>query len=343
MESAPHLIPNAPDQAKRRMVGHTASAILDDPIRDPEWVVHDIVAPGSITTLGGYVGAGKSPVLRRMVTSVLMGQEFLGRPTRLPEGFKVAYLAEEPRRSFTLDMRAARIGRGVPFQVFYFDEHAGLPWDDIVGEIAQRLDGCGWLIVDTGFRWAQVRDLGGENDPGVMDGVYEPLQVAAGSGLAVTATAHTVKSISKVPDDETDIAHIRGSGSVVAASDVILLYRRLYRDPTSSTRFLRWGRSRLADPAEDTYVTLEPEGHLTAVAASDIQAARAADDERKVIQLVQRLGNGGPVPQRTVRDAPGGVRKIDFDDIVNGLVWKCVLERRGSGKRGDPYTLEVLP
>jgi hypothetical protein len=321
------------------LVGHTANEILSRPEEPVRWLVPGMAAFGALTTLGGYVGAGKTPLALRLASSVRRGEQFLGRPVMAPpEEVRVAYLTEEPRYSFDQALRDAGVGPDKGFAVFYWDENATVPYEQAVEDAAAWTDG-GLLFVDTAFFWSGSSDLGAENDPGKMNEVYRPLVKQAARGCAVWAHAHTVKTFDRVPDEDADISAVRGSGAVVANSSVILLYKKVAGNPSSDTRFLRVGRTRLGlgGAPRDRYVALQ-DGQLVVHGGLFVQMERQEHLVQRVEQMIREAG--GQMSNPDLKRAWRGEWQALVDALGLG-VSSGRLRRSGAGRRGSPYVYSV--
>jgi RecA-family ATPase len=318
-------------------VGHTADEILTREHIEPQWVQQDIVALGAVTTLGGYIGSGKSPFLLRLCAAIRQGRPFL-QFASVRGGVPVAYLTEESPYTFDQGVRAAGIGQDLGFTAYYWDENHEVEYPEMVDQVAATVPG-GMMAVDTAFFWAAMHQLGSENDPSVMQDVLKPLVKAASTyGCAVVAVAHTVKGFDRWDDEDADISAVRGSGAVVASSAVVLLYKKMREDPTSNTRFFRIGRSKMGyDPSNrDLYVSLTGTG-LTARPGWAIAAQAVENRDLKVIALIEKMK---PVKNADAREAWSG-RKKDFDESIKAVHKAGKVTRTGTGKRGDPFMWDV--
>jgi hypothetical protein len=297
------------------------------------------VAKGTLTTVGGYIGAGKTPLMVRMAKSVAdvdveRERAFCGFKVFPLFAGRVVYLTEEPRRSFERGLRGADIRGELPFDVVFWDESFGIKWPDIVEQAWRQADG-GIVFVDTAFRWASPSLTGGsaENDSATMQRVYGPLIQACARETSVVVSAHTVKGFDRWDDGEADISAIRGSGAVAAQSSVIVLYKKAYPAVSDNVRFLRVGRTRLqADLPEDRYVTLTSEG-MTTMGWVERELLKDQSVNDRALSLVERLS---PVSYPDLRAAWSG-RPEDLGRAVKRLVDDGRVERDGGGKKGDPY------
>jgi hypothetical protein len=269
-------------------VGHTANEILSREHIEPSWVQQDIVALGAVTTLGGYIGSGKSPFLLRLCAAIRKGEPFL-QFNNVRGGVPVAYLTEESPYTFDQGVQAAAIGKDLGFTAYYWDENHDVWYASMIDQVAATVPG-GVLAVDTAFFWAAKTEMGSENDPSVMQSVLKPLVKAASQyGCAVVAVAHTVKSFDRWDDEDADISAIRGSGAVVASSAVVMLYKKMKDDPTGNTRFLRIGRSKIGyDPTNrDLYVNLGDDGRISARPGWAIAAQQVENRDLRIVALIE--------------------------------------------------------
>src|SRR4051812_10711331 len=72
----------------RELRPRSASDIMVTPHTEPTWVLKDVLAVGAVSTLGGYIGAGKSPFAKRLAMSLFRGGSFLGFEVKTPLGFR---------------------------------------------------------------------------------------------------------------------------------------------------------------------------------------------------------------------------------------------------------------
>ncbi len=253
---------------------------------------------------------------------------------------RVVYLTEEPRRSFEMTLKGADLdsNKDLPFDVVFWDEAFGIEWKDIVEQAWKQAKG-GVLFVDTAFRWASPALAGGnaENDSATMQNVYSPLIQACAGNTTVIVSAHTRKDFDRVPDEDSSIDWLRGSGAVVASSSVVLLYKKPFPVMEDNVRFLRVGRSRLSTPVpEDRYVTLTPEGFTTMSRHHrEIEVNEVL--QNKVLGLVERIG---PEKESVLQDAWQG-DNIAFGRALRELVKLNRVKRTGKGGKGNPYIYSV--
>lgn len=314
---------------------------------EPVWLVEGLVAKGSITAIGGYSGAGKTPLILSMLGAVGSGNDFLGMQTARPSDYRIAYLTEESE--YTFHHAAHRSGLTASsamafsnFDIYFWNEYHDVPFETMVESVSKRLSGNGLIIVDTILQWSQADD---ENDSATMIRALAPLQSAASSGLSVVAVAHTQKSIDTMRDEDVDLQQIRGSGAVVANSTVVALYKKpRAASLRSDTRFFKIARSRFGLPEKDSlYVQLQGDGQMVQRGVLATAAAAQETCEEKVIRAIESLAEEGHVPKFEDIRERSRVGKAPCKTAVERLVERGDLIRTGSGVRNDPviYNLKV--
>jgi len=178
-----------------------------------QWVVPGLVALGGITELSGQPKeAGKSTLIRAMVSAILSGASFLGMTTMR---CSVLMLSEE--RDGSLSYALAQQGIALPsLRLLQRHRIAGpVSWPDIVeASVAEmrKLD-AKVLVVDTLSHWA----LGDSDENSASDALkaMEPLLRAAAEGIAIIIVRHMRKS-----GGET-VTAARGSSAITGAVDIV--------------------------------------------------------------------------------------------------------------------------
>jgi hypothetical protein len=154
---------------------------------EPDWLWQGFLAPGSLTMLAGHPFAGKSMLVSGLFRALETGEPFLGRTTKAASALLVT---EEDQASLR-----ERAGRFELFEIRseYLDRSSsvGHDWAALIAgatELAlaeeHRL-----LVIDTFPGLAGLGDEQ-ENDAGAITSRLQPLQVAAGAGLAVLFLHH---------------------------------------------------------------------------------------------------------------------------------------------------------
>ena len=157
------------------------------------WLSKPYVALGAITEVDGKVKlAGKSTWTTHLCRAVLDGLPFMGEPTmRSP----IVYLTEQPPSSWRLTLeRAGLLGRE-DFHCLYFRDVRGILWYVVADEAVAHCQkvGAKLLVVDTLGQFAGIAG-DSENNAGDALAAMQPLQQAAGNGIAVMILRHDRKS-----------------------------------------------------------------------------------------------------------------------------------------------------
>jgi AAA domain len=292
---------------------------------------------GAITTLGGWVGCGKTPTALRACRAILAGEDFLKFPrAEVSSKFRIVYLTQESEYTFLPAVAAAGLTESLVrgrFSVGMFHDFAQATWPDAV-EAAQRdLDGEGLLIVDTQSSWARVTN---ENDNAVMEEAFKPLLIAAGTGIGIKVITHTRKDFDEKRDDHATETGIRGAGAIIANSTLIFTHKKAVPSLDGDARHLKLHRTRLdyRNLPTSQYTVLEDDGRLRVMdpgLEKDIAMMKEA-----VTQLHEYVkAEGGQVRKA---DAAKDL-EIDINLALSGL--DGIVEQVGKGVRGDPVMLQL--
>lgn len=324
----------------RREVGATSSVRRPTPIRasklepksfaelralppEPDWLWQGFLAPGSLTMLAGHPFAGKSMLVSGLLGTMETGEPFLGRKTKTASAL---LLTEEDQAS--LRERAGRFSLfGIRSEYLDRSLSVGYEWSALIAGATERaLAGNHQLLVIDTFPGLAGLGDDQENDAGAITSRLQPLQVAAGAGLAVLFLHHM-----------NNANQPRGSKALRGVVD-------------TSIRFLRKANSRS--------FRLETETRSTTSIARSLRAELVqAADGWFYRALEGRASSTGGCPGRStdvllwqavVEAGRPGITYDEFDRIT-GLsrdiakkrlpIW-CRQEkvgRTGDGTKNDPY------
>lgn len=154
---------------------------------EPDWLWQGFLAPGSLTMLAGHPFAGKSMLVSGLLRALEMGERFLGRKTKSASALLVT---EEDQAS--LRERAGRFGLfGIQSEYLDRSSSVGRDWSALIAGATERAieSQHRLLVIDTFPGLAGLGDEQ-ENDAGAITSRLQPLQVAAGRGLAVLFLHH---------------------------------------------------------------------------------------------------------------------------------------------------------
>lgn len=277
---------------------HDGRELLDKKLETPDFYVPGVVAPGQITALGGYTGAGKSPAQADLIKSMLEGKEFCGIEIgqTLPTDFKFVFFTQESEYTFKPMLERAGLGSVLKtgqLEILYLHEvlATGATWEQIVERAQAKFSGSeGLLLIDPMSDCSLVKN---EDDNSQMAEVYRPLVMVAGTGLSVLTVVHAWKSFDKIPDEEAAISNIRGAGAIVSNCSLVWMYKHpapMVEDP--NVRFLRQVRTRVGGRQEDRYVRLGKDG-LEVVEDPHSITLDYHREKNKVFDAIRKAGKDG--------------------------------------------------
>jgi hypothetical protein len=170
-----------------RLPYEDAGDLLDRQLPLQRYDLYGLFAPGCITAVGGYTGAGKSPLIARMLKAMLAGDpDFaeIGHGKPLPEDYMIVWLTQESEYTFQPLLRSAgltaEIAAGRLKEVYLHAAlGAGLTWPEIVEDAMKLIGPRGLIIVDTLPEWAMVKT---EDDNAIMAAAMRPVVHAVGGG-----------------------------------------------------------------------------------------------------------------------------------------------------------------
>jgi DNA-binding transcriptional ArsR family regulator len=304
-------------------------AIADEP-EEPDWCWQDYAARSAITVVAGAPKVGKSTLAFGLFAALVVGEPFLGRQTKAT---RVLLLAEE--RGPTLKEKARKFGLelGEDVHVLMRHETGQYLWPEVVEAAVQYCQehNLGTLVIDTWDKWPALTG-DAENSAGAVVEALQPLQWAAGQGLAVIIVTHQRKGGGRHGEG------VRGSNALVGGADIII---EVERAPASAVgmeeaRVLR-AVSRFHSTPGELVATLTENGYE---ACGDALHAKA-DALRKSL-LAYLANNDGHYTADDLAeqlDQPeSSVRRE-----LNKLADANALTKEGQGKRSDPYTYGKFP
>lgn len=286
--------------------------LLAEEDREPPWLVDGLLPAGGSSLLVAKAKTGKSTLIRQLLASVVLGGEFLGRRV---ERRRALYFAIEEKRGRLRDqLRALGFDDDPLYLVLGKLDHRGPPmYEQLAAGITET--GAGLVVIDPLFKFVRIKD---GNDYAEVSRILEPLtDVARQSGAHLCIVHHANKGSGGLDAS-------LGSSALNAAVDTILL---LVRDGQRRTvqAIQRYG-----EDLDEVVLAMDDAGRITIT--ETVAEARESEHEARVWAVVQ----GGAFTESQIVSAVGGDR-VAVRFALRQLVSEGFIERRGTGKRGDPY------
>jgi hypothetical protein len=325
----PGLVSDAVPASKERGTGTESKRLpfrpLGEALRDapdePPWLVRGMVARTLLTVLGGRPKVGKSTFAFGMLKAVAHGEPFLDAPTARTRSL---LLTEE--RHLTLNEKRKAFALNDDDVHVLMRHEADGDWPAIVEQAVRYcLDHeLAILVVDTWDKWPDFY-ADSENNSGDVLTNLAPLQLAAGSDLAILILAHQRKGRGRYGEA------LRGSNAFAGAVDVILELERAVGEFGDQCGRVLYGTSRLMGTPEKLALVWDAaSGLYTSDANEEVQLAADLakvvsaldDEERRREELAERAG---------------GMRTERMLAILKALVADRIAFCAGRGVRGDPH------
>lgn len=307
-----------------------ASMEEDDEIHEePDWLWNRYIARERITLLSGHGGSGKSTLYYGILQAMLRGRAFLGAKTSMSPA--VVLTEESPT-----DWRP-RAKRFELTGCAWLDRRALHPRQSLEAYCDEAYRkamtiGAYLIVIDSLSKWFGFgKDE--EKDAGAMEAALRPLEALTTRGMAILLVHHFRKS------DGEEGTGVRGSGALLGAVETSLELRRFPMGRGADREELRCltvAKSRYPDPPPDVVYHHDASGAASCAftVKGDPTSARRNAAAQRVVGYVEAAPDW--VDSGTIRDALGAqekaVRSALADAYAEGL-----LERRGEGRRGDPY------
>lgn len=327
--AGPGLVSDSVPASKVRATGTESGRLpfrpLGEALRDapdePPWLVQGMVARTLLTVLGGRPKVGKSTFAFGMLKAVAHGEPFLDAPTARTRSLLLTeerhLTLNEKRRAFALDDDDVHV---------LMRHEADGDWPAIVEQAVRYcLDHeLAILVIDTWDKWPDFY-ADSENNSGDVLTNLAPLQLAAGSDLAILILAHQRKGRGRYGEA------LRGSNAFAGAVDVILELERAAGEFGDQGGRVLYGTSRLMGTPEKLALVWDAaSGLYTSDANDEVQLAADLakvvsaldDEERRREELAERAR---------------GMRTERLLAILNALVADRIAYRTGRGVRGDPH------
>ena len=289
------------------------SDLLSEPEEKVSWLVEGILPMGGISLLAAKPKVGKSTTARCLALSVARGEPFLDRPTT--PGVVVYLALEEKRAEVIKHFRQQGANESDPIYV-----HVGMAPADALEALAEiiAMHRPVLVIIDPLLKFVRMRDV---NDYAEASRALEPvIELARQTGTHLLFIHHLAKSERAGGDG------ILGSTAIFGAVDTAILMRR-HQDGTRTIETVqRYG----VDLPESVIVLDEVTGRVAL--EGTVHERKQAEAERTILDV---LGTD-PMTEPEIREA-AQLKGIVVNRALRSLVERGVLERIGTGRRGDPF------
>jgi hypothetical protein len=208
----------------------TVAQLYDSTSDAIEWRWQDFLPVGALVLLAAFMKAGKTTLAYALISAILRGETFLGRPTT---PCKVLLLAlEEHRRDVKRRLLKFGIGRdaalSIQFRAVPTTPHE---WAALATFVKEQ--GIGLLVIDTLARCWPVWGVDNENDNARVAAALSPLlELCREHNVTALLLHHTGKLA------EGFGREVRGAGAILALADQALLFDR-YRSGDPCDRIIR--------------------------------------------------------------------------------------------------------
>lgn len=283
--------------------------LLAEPKENTPYICDGLLPAGGTSILAARPKVGKSTAARTLALCVARGEPFLGRAC--VHG-PVAWLALEEKRGELA--RQFRELECTDERIEFFCGRAPHkliePLRDYIARAKPAL-----VVLDPLIRAARARDL---NDYSEVSAIIEPFtHIARETGAHVMFLHHTPKS----GDDPL------GSTTLFGSVDTLLVLKKGADGRRTIKSTQRYGID-----LEETVLEREPTGFISS--AGTQRETDDADARTLIIEFLESQDE--PVNERCLRENIE-IRHSIAVESLRGLVKDDMVERCGSGKKGDPY------
>jgi hypothetical protein len=329
----------------------TAREFAQQTPAETPWVIEPFVPLGGITKIDGAPKkAGKTTLITHMVTAVLTGSNFLGKPTK--QG-PVVLLTEQGSTSFRESLARAGLLERDDLYIATYRDFAGVDWPQVVGDASALAGDVGavLLVIDTIPACAGVRG-DDENSAGRALEVMAPIQMGADTyNLGVVGSFHDKKGGGEVGESG------RGSSAYAGAVDVILQVTRPGGNFSATIRKIE-ALSRFEATPTELYIDLTDAGYISLGSEDDVVSAALAralievlpdtEEAAKRIDSVTDKETEEVIERGLIEElASQGIKvaRSTLDAELKRWLKERYAGQSGTGKRGSPhrYWLTATP
>lgn len=285
-----------------------------------EWHVHGLVGGGKTTLIVALPKVGKTTFVLKKVRASLDETPFIGLASK---PMRLLYLTEENKPSFLQALKRAGLDSATDIKIIRRDR-VRASWSDFAAQLPKLCEDNDFdvVIVDTILRWWGLPEKG-ENDSGTILKALEPLARLAAQGVAVVLVHH----LRKMEGEEGTQAG--GSRALAAAVDILV---ELRRSGDSPNRRVLTCYSRFDETPANLVIELGNDGYT---ALGDLDSVELKALKAKVLDVLPEAEEDPETRDDIAKAA--GINRGQVSRALKTLDDEGLVERTGTGKRGDPY------
>jgi len=294
----------------------TWSALSEAPDAQPDWLVDKMLPVGGVGMIVAKPKVGKSTALRCLIHAVLTGGQWLGRSSAIAP---VVYATWEDRRAVVKDhLQMLGLNGKADLSLFFGDRDIGDPAAWLSGAIMST--GAKLAVIDPFFRFMQVED--GNDYAELTKATGRVMEVARNTGCAVVLAHHARKSEGEYGDEAL------GSTAMFGAVDCMVSLRR------DGDKRMVMSTQREGVDLPKTEIVLNDGGQVVLGDDWDEQRREAYADE--VLNFMRANADEGPFTVNVLAEKIA-LGKRNLRASLRYLVDNDLVDRTGTGKRGDPF------
>ena len=293
--------------------------LLAEPPETVAYLVEGMLPSGGVSLWGAKPKVGKSVAVRNLAMCVARGEPFLERACH--RGAVVVLALEEKRAEVANHFR----NMGGTNELIHV--HVGAAPGTSKEGMAALANAIALfqpvlVIADPVLKLVRVRD---SSDYAELTRELEPvIELARRTGCHIAVTHHLGKQLREGGDD------VLGSTAIFGAVDTLVLFRRRKDNLRVLQTIQRYGTD-----LGETVIPMDP-GTGCITLGTAVSEMKQAETKVKVMEVLEKLGEGEALDQGAVREQTGMDRTVVYQALQQ-LVDEGVVDRVGEGRRGNPF------
>jgi predicted transcriptional regulator len=297
----------------------------------PEFLVDKLIAAGTFNLLIAKPKVGKSTLARQLVACVLRGSEFLGRKVKQGE---VIYLSCEEKKNVIC---AAMERHGITGEDNFYasTDNPGTPdmFVDALTAALKQLQNVKLVVLDTLGDYLQGVNL--DDYSTVNPLVKKFVALADEFNVCILAVYHSRKRAGSSAGDT-----VLGSTAITGAADTAIY---LSGEALGTRTFKTISREGDMVPATKLYFDeVTRSFSVGELVKSQREKNTLSVTETRRNNVLDCISGKAGIGQQEILKTVGGNAKA-VSNVIDELVEKGLIKRRGRGRSGSPYTFEAVP